>query len=50
MKMTRVSALKVAQRVTGCPRSKMTAWEYVNEVIAQVRPDMDERDRPPVKP
>lgn len=40
MKMTRVSALVVAQRITGCPRSKKKAWEAVNFVIGEVRPDM----------
>lgn len=40
MKMTRVSALVVAQRITGCTRNKKKAWEAVNFVIGEVRPDM----------
>lgn len=35
MKFTRIPCLRVAQRVTGCKRSKKAAWEAVNYVIVQ---------------
>jgi hypothetical protein len=35
MKMTRRPLVPIAQRITGCKRSKKAAWEAVNDIIVR---------------